>query len=320
MRYGTLKWHVDTAQECIDNQDHQGAIEAANKMERAGYYKEAWRTFNKIFVSTANPAQKIWRGPQDPCQTLVVQSRIRDLGDEIRLAHLCERAARDVKAVIVRTENRLIPLFQRSFPNCFFIGLHEEHPAGEDTRTACYEQLAFFYGRTIQEIKSLFMPLKPKETPEEGKPRGIGVSWYSSAMYKSLPSIEDWAHVLQAQQGRVQSLQYKEGRAGLKALSSAAARPIKASRSVDQFKDLDGYAAQISSVKGVLTISNTTAHLAGALGIPCVVILDDGPVTTWPDHSNTSPFYPKLKLVRRCERDWKQCLEEGIDILKSEKR
>ena len=49
MRYGNLKWHVDTAQECIDKQDHQGAIEAANKMERAGYYKEAWRTFHRVF-------------------------------------------------------------------------------------------------------------------------------------------------------------------------------------------------------------------------------------------------------------------------------
>ena len=89
---------------------------------------------------------------------------------------------------------------------------------------------------------------------------------------------------------------------------------------MDQFKDLDGYAAQVSSVKGVLTISNTTAHLAGALGIPCVVILDDGPVTTWPDHENISPFYPSLRLVRRQHRDWKECLEEGIKILNKAKR
>ena len=320
MRYGNLKWHVDTAQECIDKQDHQGAIEAANKMERAGYYKEAWRTFHRVFLSKERSPLKIWRGPKDPCRTLLIQPRIRDLGDELRLAHLCERAAQDVGQIIVKTEERLIPLFQRSFPNCFFIGSNENHPAGDHSRTTCYEQLAFFYARTPEEIKPLFKQLRPKPTPDNQKPRGIGIAWYSSAMYKNLPNLEDWAHILKAQTGRVQSLQYREGRAGLEELSTAAARPIKASRGVDQFKDLDGYAAQVGSVKGVLTISNTTAHLAGALGIPCVVILDDGPVTTWPDHENTSPFYPSLRLVRRHHRDWRECLEERIKILNKAKR
>ena len=320
MRYGNLKWHVDTAQECIDKQDHQGAIEAANKMERAGYYKEAWRTLHRVFLSKERSPLKIWRGPKDPCRTLLIQPRIRDLGDELRLAHLCERAAQDVGQIIVKTEERLIPLFQRSFPNCFFIGSNQNHPTGDHSRTTCYEQLAFFYARTPEEIKPLFKQLRPKPTPDNQKPRGIGIAWHSSAMYKNLPNLEDWAHILKAQTGRVQSLQYREGRAGLEELSSAAARPIKASRGVDQFKDLDGYAAQVGSVKGVLTISNTTAHLAGALGIPSVVILDDGPVTTWPEHKNTSPFYPSLRLVRRHHRDWRECLEEGIKILNKAKR
>ena len=289
-------------------------------MERAGYYKEAWRTFHRVFLSKERSPLKIWRGPKDPCRTLLIQPRIRDLGDELRLAHLCERAAQDVGQIIVKTEERLIPLFQRSVPNCFFIGSNENHPAGDHSRTTCYEQLAFFYARTPEEIKPLFKQLRPKPTPDNQKPRGIGIAWYSSAMYKNLPNLEDWAHILKAQTGRVQSLQYREGRAGLEELSTAAARPIKASRGVDQFKDLDGYAAQVGSVKGVLTISNTTAHLAGALGIPCVVILDDGPVTTWPDHKNTSPFYPSLRLVRRHHRDWRECLEEGIKILNKAKR
>ena len=139
-------------------------------------------------------------------------------------------------------------------------------------------------------------------------------------MYKKLTSVEDCASILNAQPVHVQSLQYKESRAGLEEQSSAVPRPINASRGVKQFKDLEGYAAQVGSVKGVLTISNTTTHLAGALDIPCVVIVDDGPVTTWHDHADTSPFYPTLKVVRRHNRDWKQCLEEGIKILNNVKR
>ena len=56
--------------------------------------------------------------------------------------------------------------------------------------------------------------------------------------------------------------------------------------------DLDGFAGKVAGVRGVLTISNTTAHLAGALGVPCVVILDNGSITNWPDQGETTPLYP----------------------------
>ena len=73
---------------------------------------------------------------------------------------------------------------------------------------------------------------------------------------------------------------------------------------MNQIADLDGFAAQISRLRGVLTISNTTAHMAGALGIPCVVVLDNGIVTTWPYNSEVTPFYPQTRLIRRRDDSW----------------
>ena len=70
-------------------------------------------------------------------------------------------------------------------------------------------------------------------------------------------------------------------------------------------------------MRRVLTISNTTAHLAGALGIPCVVVLDDDSVTTWPDHQEQSPFYPNTRLIRRRGGDWQRTLREGLELLQS---
>ena len=134
-------------------------------------------------------------------------------------------------------------------------------------------------------------------------------------MYKTLPSLTDWAELLSTVSGRVQSLQYQEGRAGLAELVKMSGRPIKASRTIDQFTDLDGYAGQIASLQRVLTISNTTAHLAGALGIPCVVVLDRDSVTTWPEDRDTSPFYPNTRLIRRRSDDWIPTLNEGLDLL-----
>ena len=92
---------------------------------------------------------------------------------------------------------------------------------------------------------------------------------------------------------------------------------IRSSKPIDQMVDLDGFARQISGLRGVLTISNTTAHLAGALGVPCVVILDNGSITNWPDEGDRIPLYPMTRLIRRKEDDWSTTLRRGWRCLRS---
>jgi hypothetical protein len=87
-------------------------------------------------------------------------------------------------------------------------------------------------------------------------------------------------------------------------------------RDPSTLNDLDGFAEQVSEVRGVLTISNTTAHMAGVLGVPCVVILDNGSITNWPDIGDQSPLYPHTRLVRRGNDPWVTTLQRGWAALK----
>ena len=314
MRYANLSWQAEKARLAGVNGDLRGMTEAANKMERCGYYKQAWKTFHEIARLQRTLPGRPWRGPHDHVGTLVLEQRQRDLGDELRLVHLVAEAAADVGELIVQTEDRLIPLFQRSFPTVRFVRATAEIPEDADTAWTSYEQLALFYAHNEELIVDSFQPLTPPPTSGATR-RGLGISWYSKAMYKCLPSLEDWAGLLRVVPGRVQSLQYEEGRAGLNDLVRQSGRPVKAARRVDQFKDLDGYAGQVALVRRVLTISNTTAHMAGALGIPCVVILDRESVTTWPEHVDRSPFYPNTVLIRRDGMDWAATLRRGLERL-----
>ena len=316
MRYGNLKWHVEKARLALEAGDFRGMTEAANKMERFRYYKEAWRTFHQIAALQHPVPGRPWRGPRDRTETLFVKRRLRDLGDELRQVRLCARAAQDIANVIVLTEARLVPLFQRSFPTVRFISDANSFQPDHHTAITTFEQLAFFYANDEASIVASYRPLTPPSAAG-AMPRGLGIAWFSSAIYKNLPSVADWAALLSSVDGRVQSLQYREGQAGLEDLVRLSGRPVKAARAVDQFKDLDGYAAQVASVRRVLTIRNTTAHMAGALGIPCVVVLDDDHVTTWPDHGDQSPFYPNLRLIRRQGKGWGPTLKHGLTVLKS---
>jgi hypothetical protein len=104
--------------------------------------------------------------------------------------------------------------------------------------------------------------------------------------------------------------------ARIRQLQELSGQRIQSSRPIDQLNDLDGFAEQVSQVRGVLTISNTTAHMAGVLGVPCVVILDNGSITNWPDVGDQSPLYPQTRLVRRGNDPWVTTLQRGWAALK----
>jgi ADP-heptose:LPS heptosyltransferase len=76
---------------------------------------------------------------------------------------------------------------------------------------------------------------------------------------------------------------------------------------VDTTNDLDALAALIGACDLIVTVSNVTAHLAGALGKPALVLLPfgRGRMWFWFKDRDDSPWYPSLRLYRQpCPGDW----------------
>jgi hypothetical protein len=309
MEYRETSRIANRARTAINTKDWANLRYCGNRFERAGFYREAWKVLAASVEGDAAMDRPIWLGPEHPCRSLLVLPRSRDLGDELRVIRFVAHAAHDVEQVTALVEKRLIPLLSRSFPQVQFIDRRTTVDVDDFSHLAAQERLAYWYGHDDDAIATSFLPLIPP--PGEGDARGIGIAWYSRALGKTLPSLEDWGAVLTDWKGRLQSLQYRELDAGINQLRSCCGRPIKSARCVDQIKSLDDFAAQIAGLRGVLTISNTTAHMAGALGIPCVVVLDNGIVTTWPYVSRTTPFYPYTRLIRRGEGSWLEALHRG---------
>ena len=71
--------------------------------------------------------------------------------------------------------------------------------------------------------------------------------------------------------------------------------------------DIDGLAALITACDFVVTVSNTTAHLAGALGKETYVLVPFGQARMWywfHDRAD-NPFYPDIKIRRQAKtHDW----------------
>lgn len=221
-------------------------------------------------------------------------------------------AARRFEKVVVATEDRLVDLLKRTFPEVSVVSKDNAALPPADCE-ASYERLALFLGRNAAEIEAAFRPLVPPRPIEPGN--GIGLAWYSSNQRKPLPTLTDWSAALSGASRHFVSLQYEEEEAGISLLSSGLAAAIASSRPIDQIADVDGFCGQVAGVKGVLTISNTTAHMAGMLGVPCVVLLDDVQHLTWPRDRERSPFYPNLVTVRQQGRAWIDVIRIGMDRL-----
>ena len=82
---------------------------------------------------------------------------------------------------------------------------------------------------------------------------------------------------------------------------------------VDNMNDIEGLAALISVCDVVLTVSNTTAHLAGALGAPVIVMvpLGRGHIWYWFPDRPASPWYPRLQVRHQGQgQSWPDLIAE----------
>ena len=63
----------------------------------------------------------------------------------------------------------------------------------------------------------------------------------------------------------------------------------------------------------VISVDTAVAHLAGALGKPVWLLVQDSPDWRWLLNRADSPWYPTLRLFRQSHRgDWRPVLEQVI--------
>ena len=79
---------------------------------------------------------------------------------------------------------------------------------------------------------------------------------------------------------------------------------------MDPLDNLDDFAAQISALDLVISTSNTTVHMAGALGKDVWTLLPHIPDWRWTLEMEESLWYPKMRLFRQIRiGDWEDVFQ-----------
>ncbi len=290
-----LEKFIATNSENVECRQVQALIQLRAGQLEEGFKNYDWRLMpGQNSVAIRPFAQARWMGNAIDSKKLLVWLE-QGIGDEIlslnMMSDICER----VQNCIIECDERLVPLIRRSYPGVAVAARTD--PPDSQTRNADLVcpvwSTAQFLRREWSDFPKHKGYLKPdEETILSVRQRYksiaqdrklIGLSWASGVkggQFKT-PPLDCWSPLFDWDDILFVSLQYAPATADIENLNSLGRGEIHVDPDIDTTLDLDLSAAQIAALDGVVSISNSTAHMAGAIGIPIACLVPEGHGGFW---------------------------------------
>jgi len=301
-------------------------VRRGDALEREGASHLAWQCLADAAILGLRARGKSiageWDGTIAARQPLTVVRLMRHVGAQLRMAPMLHALVVAGMKVTVIAEPRLMPLLARSFPQITVLPDTAPPPDGP---WASYERVAQHIWdcphaiqqqrRALRADPSRTARLRARYLDQAPVKTLIGLSWWSSNTHKDLPDFQTLTTALRQIPGTLVSVQYAPQEAGLTALSEALAPvPLLYDPQIDPATDLDASAAQIAAMDLVVSVSNTTVHMAGALGQRCILLMDDLPHMMWPFGTSRSVFYETVHVLRKEGRSWADTCRAAVTV------
>ena len=158
-----------------------------------------------------------------------------------------------------------------------------------------------FTGRSFLKPKSNKVAEIQKILRDLGKDKKIGISWksqkarYSEDKTKDLKELKT---IFKIPNVKFINLQYGETRDELEDFKNKENIEIITINKIDLFDDFESICALLKNLDLFVTVSNSTAHLAGAAGVPTFLIKPPNHATFhyWNQKNEKTPWYNSIKL------------------------
>ena len=237
--------------------------------------------------------------------------REQGIGEEILFSCIYPEIINKFVNLKIEADKRLVPIFNRSFGKEIFVedGYYSKNSSVSDFDKIVYagSLIKFFrknkddfdYDNYLIARKDIVNHYKEKLCDHKNKLK-IGISWKSVVniygSFKSL-TIRDLEPLFKKNR-LIINLQYGD-------IKSDKEYLLKQNKYLEVFSDLDLF-NDIESCMGLLknldlfiTVSNSTAHFAGALGIPTILICPKKSSTYyyWNTQTGSSVWYKNVKVI-----------------------
>ena len=242
--------------------------------------------------------------------------REQGIGDEILYGSMYQDLLETYSNVLIECDQRLLNLFQNTFKNNGFrfkkLGFYSSDK--NEIKKFDYIIYAGSLGRFLRgDIKSF--PKKPYLKKIENYSNKelekilykfdgikIGISWKSFknryAREKSL-NLDDFEHLFEIKKTKIFNLQYGEVKKELDFFIEKQNCKIISLKELDLFNNFVGLANLLSKLDLFVTVSNSTAHLAGALGVKTLLIKPNSHALFhyWNYKNGKSPWYSSVTII-----------------------
>ena len=302
-----------------------------------GDFRNGWENYNFRWtcddsaIGKIKYVKKLWQGQPIDGRRLLVWGE-QGIGEEILFASLIPGLIELGADIILECEKRLIPLFSRSFPTITCANM-------DDPDTGNAEQTQFDLHTPLGNVARWLHPdftsfsSRPpylvadsqqrqtlrKRYLDRGNDVLVGVAWYSKSPslgpQKSM-ALQDLGPLLEVPGITFIDLQYGDTSEERQAFTAETGVEVFHDDGIDQMADLDSFTSQVAAMDMVVTISNSTAHVAGALGIPTLLLLGSYPLWYWLLERDDSPWYPTVQLFRQARPgEWGDVIDRVAERL-----
>ena len=243
--------------------------------------------------------------------------REQGVGDEILYGSMYGDLLKNIENITIECDPRLLNLFKRSFPEYSnrFTELGSISGKDHELEKIDYVLYAGSLGKYYRKKLSDFIN-KPYIKVDEEKYKStqnkllkyknkynIGISWKSFnnryASDKSL-HLNDFKDVFKLPNCSVFNLQYGDVGDEIYNFNNKK-NDLLNINDLDLYNDFEGIAALLKSLDIFITVSNSTAHLAGSLGVKTLLIKPDNYALFhyWNQKNNKTPWYNSVELIEK---------------------
>ena len=250
--------------------------------------------------------------------------REQGIGEEILFSSIYPEIINKFENLKIEADKRLVPIFNRSFGKNIFVenGYYSKNSKVSDFNKIAYAgSLIKFFRKTKDDFdyvnyliprKDIVSNYKEKLSVHKDKLK-IGISWKSVVnIYGNLKSlsIKDFEPLFNEDRVII-NLQYGDIDSDKKYILNQK-KHLEVFDELDLFTDIESCMGLLKNLDIFITISNSTAHIAGALGVPTILICPKKSSTYyyWNTQSGSSVWYKNMKVL-----GIEKTINETVDLI-----
>jgi hypothetical protein len=268
-------------------QFREGWADYEARWQTPGYLLEYKRDF-----MTQHPR---WVGAPLAGRRLFVMSE-QGFGDTIQFSRYLPHLLEWVGPFTVEVQRQLVDLLRRNLDTRITVIGRGDPVPDMDLWCSMMSLPAAFSGMMPPTPSPYLRPANLVYLPRDGSTRNVGLCWAGSTGHKndhnrSLP----WSAMLPL--ATVPGINWYSLQIGPREAEAQGASWLHLAG--DRWQTFDASASFVAGLDLVITCDSAVAHLAGALGVPCWVMIPAVPDFRWQLERTDSPWYPTLRLYRQ---------------------